>query len=69
VSGRKDKALNGLAEWSRKNTPYPIYNGVISPFAMLKNNPLFDPVRKESGFEELWEGNCLRFDPLTVDAD
>jgi hypothetical protein len=62
-------AMNLLRTWRLESIPFNLTNEFIGPFEIpLKENPFLDPLRKEPGFEELWEGNHLKLKPLKVPA-
>ncbi len=67
LAGENKEAFRLLREWKDENIPYPLTNDYMGPWALvLKDHPLFDPIRNEPGFEELWEGNHLKLKPLII---
>jgi TolB-like protein len=70
VNGQNDRAMKTLKEHKEKifyrTEDVPDY---YRPFILLKDNPFLDPIRRDPGFEELWEGNHLKLTPLKFSKD
>lgn len=60
MAGRREEAMKLLTESKKRNILISM-DGSIRPFwPLLKNNPLLDPIRKEPGFEKLWDGKHFK---------
>ena len=67
LAGDYELAMNLLREWRQENIPFALLGFYVRPLGiLLKEHPFLDPLRKEPGFEELWEGNHLKLKPLKV---